>query len=84
MSDAGYKWESGRFSTVEDGKIKIIDDETAKTLFDKNISDSAAVLSRAGRGNIGKLSNLSSEFRNMLRDSGYDEIGLPNASDNTK
>lgn len=84
MSDAGYKWENGRFSTVEDGKIKIIDDETAKTLFDKNISDSAAVLSRAGRGNIGKLSNLSSEFRNMLRTEGYDEIGLPNASDNTK
>ena len=84
MSDAGYKWENGRFSTVEDGKIKIIDDETAKTLFDKNIVGSAAVLSRSGRGNIGKLSNLSSEFRNMLRTEGYDEIGLPNASDNTK
>lgn len=76
MSDAGYQWKDGRFQTVENGKIKIIDDETAKTLFDKNISDSAAVLSRAGRGNIGKLSNLSSEFRNILRDSGYDETGL--------
>lgn len=84
MSDAGYKWENGRFSTVEDGKIKIIDDETAKTLFDKNIVGSAAVLSRSGRGNIGKLSNLSSEFRNMLRTEGFDEINLPNASDNTK
>ena len=84
MSDAGYQWKDGRFQTVENGKIKIIDDETAKTLFDKNIVGSAAVLSRSGRGNIGKLSNLSSEFRNMLRSEGYDEIGLPNASDNTK
>lgn len=84
MSDAGYKWENGHFQTVENGKIKIIDDETAKTLFDKNIVGSAAVLSRSGRGNIGKLSNLSSEFRNMLRSEGFDEINLPNASDNTK
>lgn len=84
MSDAGYQWKDGSFQTVENGKIKIIDDETAKTLFDKNIVGSAAVLSRSGRGNIGKLSNLSSEFRNMLRSEGYDEIGLPNASDNTK
>lgn len=80
MSDAGYQWKDGRFQTVENGKIKIIDDETAKTLFDKNIVGSAAVLSRSGRGNIGKLSNLSSEFRNMLKDKGFDEIGLPQNS----
>ncbi len=85
MSDAGYKWENGKFQTVENGKIKIIDDETAKTLFDKNIVGSAAVLSRAGRGNIGKLSNLSSEFRNMLKARGFDETALsPNTSEENR
>lgn len=76
MQDNGYEWKDGHFQTVENGRIKIIDDETAKTLFDKDITGSAAVLSRAGRGNIGKLSNLSSEFRNMLHEEGYDETNL--------
>lgn len=78
VEDAGYELNDQNQYVKKDG-VTALDLKTLENIFDKNLHTVAATGVRYGKQNTGKLSNLATEFRNMLNTKGFDESALLNA-----
>lgn len=78
VEDAGYKLNDQNQYVAKDG-VTALDEKTLENIFDQNLHLVAATGVRYGKQNTGKLSNLATEFRNMLNVKGFDESALLNA-----
>ena len=86
VKDAGYQIDksTGQYTKKDKGGVKVLDEATVKNIFDSNLAMISATGMRYAKDNTGKLSNLATEFRNMMNAQGFDESALLDADTDEK
>ena len=86
VKDAGYQIDklTGQYTKKDKGGVKVLDEATVKNIFDSNLAMISATGMRYAKDNTGKLSNLATEFRNMMNAQGFDESALLGADTDEK
>lgn len=86
VKDAGYQIDklTGQYTKKDKGGVKVLDEATVKNIFDGNLAMISATGMRYAKDNTGKLSNLATEFRNMMNAQGFDESALLDADTDEK
>ena len=86
IKDAGYQIDklTGQYTKKDKGGVKVLDEATVKNIFDSNLAMISATGMRYAKDNTGKLSNLATEFRNMMNAQGFDESALLDADTDEK
>lgn len=86
VKDAGYQIDklTGQYVKKDKSGVKVLDEATVKNIFDSNLAMISATGMRYAKDNTGKLSNLATEFRNMMNTQGFDESALLDADTDEK
>lgn len=84
VKDAGYQIDKLTGQYTKKGGVKVLDEATVKNIFDSNLAMISATGMRYAKDNTGKLSNLATEFRNMMNAQGFDESALLSADTDEK
>lgn len=86
VKDAGYQIDksTGQYTKKDKSGVKVLDEAAVKNIFDSNLAMISATGMRYAKDNTGKLSNLATEFRNMMNAQGFDESALLDADTDEK
>ena len=84
VEDAGYQIDKLTGQYTKKGGVKVLNEATVKNIFDSNLAMISATGMRYAKDNTGKLSNLATEFRNMMNAQGFDESALLDADTDEK
>lgn len=74
--DAGFELDKQTGQLKQKGGVKVVDQATLRNIFDENMRLVASTGMRYSKTHTGKLSNLATEFRNMMDAKGFDESAL--------
>lgn len=86
VKDAGYQIDklTGQYTKKDKGGVKVLDEATIENIFKSDLAMISATGMRYAKDNTGKLSNLATEFRNMMNAQGFDESALLDADTDEK
>lgn len=86
VKDAGYQIDklTGQYIKKDKGGVKVLDKTTVENIFNSDLAMISATGMRYAKDNTGKLSNLATEFRNMMNSQGFDESALLDADTDEK